>query len=250
MESTHLTSGALLAVDIGATNIKYCLVDADGTLLEDPRRRPTPYPCTPERLVGVVADRIIKAKVERAGVGFPGEFTDGRVVRPGNLSRPGGVSTPVDPELDAHWRGFELQRALREATGADVRMVNDASLAALGASQGVGREVVITLGTGCGLALVVDGELVRVRDVGAAAFDEGRTFDQALGERARAEDEVRWHRDLVKAVAGFTDEFAATAIHLAGGNARRVTPDVFADLAVPVEIDGNFAPLRGAARLF
>ena len=250
MATTHLTSGPLLAVDIGATNIKYCLVDADGTLLEAPRRRPTPYPCTPERLVGVVADRIIKAKVDRAGVGFPGEFADGHVVRPGNLSRPGGVSTPVDPDLDAHWRGFALQSALHEATGADVRMVNDASLAALGANQGVGREVVITLGTGCGLALVVNGRLERVRDVGSATFDENRTFDQALGERARAEDEARWHRDLVAAVAGFTDEFAATAIHLAGGNARRVTPDVFAELDVPVEIDGNFAPLRGAARLF
>ena len=245
-----MTGGPLLAVDIGATNIKYCLVDADGTLLEVPRRRPTPYPCPPERLVGVVADRIIRAKVDRAGVGFPGEFSDGRVVRPGNLSRPGGVTTPVDPDLDALWRGFELERALREATGADVRMVNDASLAALGASQGVGREVVITLGTGCGLALVVNGELVRVRDVGAAPFDEDRTFDQALGERARAEDESRWHRDLVVAVSGFVAEFAGTAVHLAGGNARRVSPDVFSDLAVPVEIDGNFAPLRGAARLF
>lgn len=245
-----MTSDPLLAVDVGATNIKYCLVDADGTLLEVPRRRPTPYPCTPERLVGVVADRIIRAKVTRAGVGFPGEFAEGRVVRPGNLSRPGGVSTPVDPDLDAHWRGFELQRALHEATGADVRVVNDASLAALGACQGVGREVVITLGTGLGLALVVEGELVRVRDVGAAPFDEGRTYDQALGERARAENEARWHRDVVRAVVDFSGEFGATAVHLAGGNARRVTPDIFTDIVVPVEIDGNFAPLRGAARLF
>lgn len=240
----------LLAVDIGATNIKYCLVEADGTLLDAPRRRPTPYPCTPERLVSVVAERIRRAGVTRAGVGFPGEFADGRVLAPGNLARPGGVHTDVDPALDGYWRGYELQAALREATGADVRVVNDASLAALGASTGVGREVVITLGTGLGLALVVNGVLTRVRDVGAAAFDARRTFDQALGERARAEDESTWLVDVVRAIRGFVEEFAATSVHLAGGNARRVTPDIFSDLALPVEIDGNFAPLRGAARLF
>ncbi len=240
----------LLAVDIGATNIKYCLVSSDGTLLEAPRRRPTPYPCTPERLVSVVAERIRRAGVSRVGVGFPGEFADGRVLAPGNLARPGGVHTPVDPALDTYWRGYELQEELREATGADVRVVNDASLAALGASEGVGREVVITLGTGLGLALVVDGVLTRVRDVGAAAFDGRRTFDQALGERARAEDESAWLVDVVRAIRGFVEEFDATSVHLAGGNARRVTPDIFGDLALPVVIDGNFAPLRGAARLF
>lgn len=240
----------VLAVDIGATNIKYCLVAPDGTPLEAPRRRPTPYPCTPERLVSVVAERIRRSGVARAGVGFPGEFADGRVLAPGNLARPGGVHTEVDAALDAYWRGYEFEAALREATGADVRVVNDASLAALGASEGVGREVVITLGTGLGLALVVEGELTRVRDVGAAPFDEGRTFDQALGERARAEDESLWLDNVVRAVRGFVEEFKATSVHLAGGNARRVTPEIFADLAVAVEIDGNLAPLRGAARLF
>ena len=41
----------ILAVDIGATNVKFCHVDIHGELLEGVRRRPTPYPCSPERLI-------------------------------------------------------------------------------------------------------------------------------------------------------------------------------------------------------
>ena len=41
----------------------------------------------------------------------------------------GGVTTEVDPGLEAQWRGFALQDELRKATGRDVRIVNDATLA-------------------------------------------------------------------------------------------------------------------------
>jgi hypothetical protein len=52
------------------------------------------------------------------------------------------------------------------------------------------------------------------------------------------------------AVDGFVREFGATTVHLAGGNARRVTPTLFADTAYRVVINGNQASIRGAAKLF
>jgi polyphosphate glucokinase len=240
----------VLAIDVGATSIKFCRVDGAGRLLETPKRRPTPYPCPPPRLEGILVSRIRQSGCARVGVGFPGEFADGHVVRPGNLSRPGGVTTDVDPDLAAQWIGFALQDALRDATDLDVRVVNDATLAALGCCSGVGTELVMTLGTGVGLALERAGELVRVRDVGAAQFRDGRTYDQSLGERARADDPTRWFTLVEEAVRGFVDEFAATTVHLAGGNAKRVSPSRFADLGCEVVVSGNEASLRGAARLF
>src|SRR5665213_2509677 len=99
----------ILAVDIGATNVKFCHVDIHGELLEGVRRRPTPYPCSPERLIEALDERIEGSECPRVGIGFPGEFIDGHVVRPGNLSRPGGVTTEVDPDLEAQWQGFALQ---------------------------------------------------------------------------------------------------------------------------------------------
>lgn len=240
----------ILAIDIGATNIKFCLVAADGERLENPHRRPTPYPCSPARLVEVLVERIVATPVERVGVGFPGEFADGHVVRPGNLSRPGGVTTDVDPELDRQWRGFGLQDALCEATGRDVRVVNDARMAALGSIEGRGTELVLALGTGLGLSLAIDGEIKRVRDVGAEVFEDNKTYDQNLGETARSHDEELWSQTLVRIIDQFVDEFGATKVYLAGGNARRVSPYLFERADYRVVISGNEAPLRGAAKLF
>ncbi len=171
----------VLAVDIGATNVKFCHVDIHGDLLETPRRRPTPYPCSPERLIEALDERIEGSECPRVGIGFPGEFIDGHVVRPGNLSRPGGVTTEVDPDLEAQWRGFALQDELCKATGRDVRVVNDATLAALGSIDGHGVELVLTLGTGLGIALAIDGTLRKIRDVGAEVFVRGKTYDQTIG---------------------------------------------------------------------
>ena len=240
----------VLAIDIGATNIKFCHVDDHGQLLDAIRRRPTPYPCTPERLIELLAERTSVSEAQRIGIGFPGEFADGHVIRPGNLSRPGGIGTERDADLEERWRGFPLQEAMREATGRDVRVVNDATMAALGSCTGDGVELVFTLGTGFGLSLMVDGSWRRVRDVGAEAFRDGQTYDQLLGERSRAQDEDHWHQLLHEAVDRFVDEFSATTVHLAGGNARRVSPTLFDGSSYRVVIDGNQAPLHGAAKLF
>ncbi len=240
----------ILAIDIGATNIKFCHVNQQGALLRTVRRRPTPYPCSPARLVEFLVERITKSGCRRVGVGFPGEFRDGQVVRPGNLARPGGVTTDVDPELEGRWIGYPLQEELRHATRRDVRIVNDATMAALGCCDGNGVEVVLTLGTGLGLAVCDGGALRKVRDVGAEIFRDDKTFDQLVGERGRVVGEERWNGVVVEVVERFSSEFGATSVHLAGGNARRVTPHLFDSLPVRVVIDGNEAPMHGAARLF
>ncbi|HEY7930861.1 MAG TPA: ROK family protein [Acidimicrobiales bacterium] len=240
----------IFAIDVGATNIKFCHVNEEGELLRGVRRRPTPYPCTPERLVEFLVERIIKSGCRRVGVGFPGEFRDGFVVRPGNLSRPGGVTTDVDPVIEAQWRGFALQDQLRAATTRDVRVVNDATMAALGCCGDESVEVVLTLGTGLGLALCREGRLQKVRDVGAEIFRDGQSYDQCVGERGRATGDARWNEAVLAVVTRFAEEFDATVVHLAGGNARRVTPLLFEGLRARVVIDGNEAPIHGAARLF
>ncbi|HEY5303244.1 MAG TPA: ROK family protein [Acidimicrobiales bacterium] len=250
MEALVVSTDDVLAIDIGATNIKFARVDAVGRLQGSLKRRATPYPCTPDRLVNWIAQRAQHIDLQRVGVGFPGEFDDGHVVRPGNLSRPGGVGTDLDDDLDRLWSGFALETALRAATGRDVRVVNDATLAALGCCRGVGTEMVVTLGTGCGLALRVSGVRQRVRDLGRTMFSDDQTYDQALGERARSRDDEEWLNAVRKAVSELALEFGATKVYLAGGNARRISRDLFEGVAFDFEIAGNEASLRGAPRLF
>lgn len=244
------TGAAILAIDVGATYIKSALVSPTGELLERVRRFETPYPCAPGRLVETLVAHIAERECVQVGVGFPGEFRDGVVVEPGNLSRAGGIATDIDPEIHDEWLNFDLQRALRDASQRDVRVVNDATLAALGCCEGVGRELVVTLGTGAGIALVVNGEPERIRDVGGEAFLDAQTYDQLLGEPSRLRDEVRWNELVHLAVSHFAVEFAADTVHLGGGNARRVAPGLLDDLHQRIVINDNDATLQGAAKLF
>lgn len=240
----------VLAIDVGATYIKFARVAMSGTLLDPTTRAPTPYPCWPDQLVATLADFIAQNSCAGVAVGFPGEFIDGVVIEPGNLSRSGGITTEVDPIIHQKWRHFGLQDALCDATSRDVRVVNDATLAALGCSSGIGREFVVTLGTGFGVALVVDGAVERIRDVGAELFLDGGTYDEKLGEISRRDDEVKWNTMLRRAIESFASEFDATTVHVGGGNARRVTPGLFRENNFVVVMHGNEAPLRGAVKLF
>jgi polyphosphate glucokinase len=131
-----------------------------------------------------------------------------------------------------------------------VRVVNDATLAALGCSEGTGSELVFTLGTGFGIALVAHGELVKIRDVGAEVYFDGQSYDRVLGEFSRSQDEVRWNDRLHRAVNGFVEEFSADTVHLGGGNSRRVDLTRFSDATYRIVVNNNDATLRGAVKLF
>jgi len=95
----------ILASILVPRNVKFCHVDIHGEPLEGVRRRPTPYPGSPDRLIEALDERIEGSECLRVGIGFPGEFIDGRVVRPGNfISRPGWVDHGRRSDLEAQCR--------------------------------------------------------------------------------------------------------------------------------------------------
>ena len=248
--STDSFSSPVLAVDVGATFIKYCSVDLHGHLLYEATRRRTPYPCWPETLVDVVADVINEKGRDRAGVGFPGDMCEGRVLEPGNLSRAGGITTPIDPLIEKSWLGYDIQGELQLRCRAQVRVVNDATLAAYGYALGRGRELVFTLGTGLGISLVVDGQWQKIRDVGSAMYRDVGTYDEVFGESARELDEGGWRERLADAITGFVSEFHSDLVHVGGGNARHLQQVDLASIGCAVVFNNNEGTLRGAARLF
>ena len=249
-ESTTEPRDAVLAVDIGATFIKFCPVDENGHLLSEVTRIDTPYPCRPATLVDVVARVINDSGYARAGVGFPGDMIQGRVIEPGNLSRAGGITTPIDPEIHQLWLGCDVEKEIQQRCSAKVLVVNDATLAAHGYAEGVGRELVFTLGTGLGISLVVQGEWRKIRDVGGAMYRDVGTYDEVFGEPSRARDIDLWRQRLGDALREFVQEFQADSVHVGGGNARHVRPEDLADIGCPVVFNDNEGTLRGAAQLF
>jgi polyphosphate glucokinase len=249
-ESVTTLGGPILAVDIGATSIKFCSVDVRGHLLGEVSRIDTPYPCWPATLVDVVARVINQSGRSRAGVGFPGDMVDGRVIEPGNLSRAGGIATPVDESIHHKWHGWAIEDDLQAHCRATVRVVNDATLAAHGYALGVGRELIFTLGTGLGIALVIDGTWQKIRDVGEASYRDLGTYDEVFGEPSRARDMPLWRSQLADAITTFVREFSADLVHVGGGNARHIRAQDLAGVGCRVDFNDNEGTLRGAAQLF
>lgn len=149
----------VLAVDLGGTNLRLALVNTAGEILHR-RAEPTNSGQGTEALVSKIAAAMLAmpseaglspAQIIAVGMGIPGlvEPDRGRVVKAPNL-----------PELD----GFLLGPALRALLPWPVLLDNDANLfvwgeAGLGAGQGEANLLGITLGTGVGGGLVLDGRL-------------------------------------------------------------------------------------------
>lgn len=160
---------ASVAVDIGGTKLAAGVVEADGTLRAH-QRQPTPDGGL-AALVEAVAGLVRKLGDARmpVGVGFPG-FIDlaGTVRSAPNL--PALVGAPLQPRLEA-------------GCGVGVTVVNDADAAAWGElCRGAGRGgdglAMLTIGTGVGGGLVVNGRLVRgahgaAGELGHTIIDEG-----------------------------------------------------------------------------
>jgi glucokinase len=143
-----------LAVDIGGTKLAAGLVDLDGRVLLR-QTRPTdgadPWPGLAELVRSVLDGHAKEDQIVATGVGCGGPMTaGGESVSPLNI--PG-------------WRDFPLRPRLRDLTGLDVSVDNDAKALALGegwcgAAQGVDNYVAMVVSTGIGGGIVLDGRLL------------------------------------------------------------------------------------------
>jgi len=147
-----------VGIDIGGTSIKVGMVDRDGAVLDQFALNTADYP-TPRPLVNDLAERIEQGAnrytLLGVGIGAPnGNFYRGAIEYPPNLPWEG--VTPF-----ATW--------MAEAVEVPCLLTNDANAAALGemlfgAAKGMSDFLFITLGTGLGSGIVVDGELVYGHD--------------------------------------------------------------------------------------
>ncbi len=199
-----------LAVDIGGSGIKTIVLDEAGEAVTKRNRVATPQPPKPEAVLGAVVSLAnAQGEFHRVSVGFPG------------VVRRGVVYTAVN--LDPDWVEFDLATVLSERLGKPVRVGNDADIQGLGAISGVGVELVITLGTGFGTALFVDGKLVPNLEGGHHPFRKGETYEQQLGRSALEKvGEERWNKRLVKALRNWQNLFSCDRIYLGGGEAKKI----------------------------
>ncbi|MBI4412806.1 MAG: ROK family protein [candidate division NC10 bacterium] len=172
---------AAIGADLGGTNIRLALVDAEGGLSE-PYRYPTPSQGEAAAIVETLAQgiRVLQHQARAHGIRLVG---CGLGVAGLVDARAGLVYTA--PNV-AGFRDLPLKKLLEEKIEVPVTLENDANAAAfaeywLGAGRGVGSLVCLTLGTGIGSGIILGGKLLR--GASGAAGEAGHMAVEANGER-------------------------------------------------------------------
>jgi len=177
----------VLGVDIGGSGIKAAPVDVDkGEMVAERHRIETPQPATPAGVVETVAALVTHFAWEGAiGVGFPAVVKAGEVFTAANI--------------DKTWIGHNAEKSIGEATGSKrVRVLNDADVAGIAEMRfGAGREetglvLMVTLGTGIGTALFINGVLVPNTELGHIEMDGGKEAEAYAADSAREREDLGW----------------------------------------------------------
>jgi polyphosphate glucokinase len=223
-----------LAIDIGGTGLKALILGADGTALTDRVRVDTPRPATPEAVLTALFQLIEPlGAFDRVSVGFPGVVMEG--------------VTKSAPNLHETWRGFDLARVIADKTGSPTRVLNDAGVQGFGVIDGKGLEMMLTLGTGMGCALFIDGKYVPNLELAHHPFRGRKTYEQYIG--AKALDKVgkkKWNKRVLKVVRQIEPVWNPRKIYLGGGNAKHLK----IKLPANVKVTSNIAGLLGGVALW
>ena len=223
-----------LCIDIGGTNIKAEVLDATGERVSGPMCVPTPKPAEPAALLDALAALAVGQEFDRVSIGFPG------VVRRGK--------TETAPNLAAGWENFPLSGELEARLKRPVRACNDADLAGLALVEGKDVEMVLTLGTGMGAGLYVDGILVPNLELGHHPFGDGRTYEERISDRELARVGVEaWKQRVLENISQIRPVWNFRTLYLGGGNARFFKAD---ELPEDVVVCDNRAGVLGGVRLW
>lgn len=237
-----------MAIDIGGTGLKASILNSAGELMSERVRIKTTYPCPPSELVDALATLVAQlGSFDRVSAGFPGVVRKGIVLTAPHFVTRSGPGSPVEKKLLKVWTGFDLAGALTDRLGRSVRVANDADIQGLEVVSGSGVEFVVTLGTGVGTALLVDGRLAPHLELAHHRFRQGETYDEQLGTEALQKiGSKRWRKRTHKAFANFSELINYDRLYVGGGNASKLDGHV----DPPITIVGNIAGILGGIKLW
>lgn len=179
---------AIMGIDVGGSGIKGVPVNIETGEFEGERfRLATPEGAKPNDVAKTIAEVVKHFNYSGpVGVGFPA------VIR-------GGVAYTA-ANIDESWIGTEGEKLLSKATGCEVYMLNDADAAGIAEMKfGVGRQfpkgviMMITIGTGLGTAIFVDGKLVPNTELGHIEI-RGKDAERRASDAARQKKDLSWEK--------------------------------------------------------
>ena len=225
----------ILAIDIGGSHVKTILLDDEGNSLEERRRTDTPKPAGPEAIINIIKDLANQTGTfTKAAAGFPG-FIKNDIIQ-------------TAPNLGTQlWQGTNLSKKLEEVLGKPVIVVNDADFQGAGLVSGKGFEMVITLGTGFGTALLKDGVLLPHFEISQHPITKTKNYDAYIGAKAYEQlGKKKWNLRLQKVLNILKTVFNYDHLYISGGNAENINfkPDG------NITLDSNTEGFKGAAKLW
>ena len=197
--SSNSKAPKVLVIDVGGTNVKML-----ATGQKEPRRFPSGPKLTAADMVKQVKEATKDWQYTRVSLGYPGPIINERPLRePHNLG-PG-------------WMGFNFSKAF----GHPVRVINDASMQALGSYDG-GRMLFLGLGTGLGSAMIVDGVL-QPMELAHLLYRKGKTYEEYLGIRGLERlGKKKWRKHVAQVVELLKEALDADYVVLGGGNSKKL----------------------------
>lgn len=208
----------VFGIDVGGSGIKGGIVDLDlGELITERYRIPTPKPATPKAVTAVVRQLVDHFSWEGAvGVAIP------------SIVRHGVVHSAAN--IDQSWMGEDAVKRFSKALDRPVSVLNDADAAGLaelhyGHARDYAEGVVIllTLGTGIGSAIFVDGELLPNTELGHLEF-HGSDAEHWASAKVREDQKLSWKawgRRVNEYLAHLEFLFSPDVFIIGGGVSRR-----------------------------
>ncbi|MEN9541779.1 MAG: hypothetical protein RLZZ459_1870 [Cyanobacteriota bacterium] len=159
-------SGQLIGIDLGGTAIKLGRFDHQGQLLAE-AQTPTPQPAMPGAVTTAIVEAVRRLDPDglapHVGIGLPGPMDAAARVARVCINLPGWQQVPL-----AEWLEPQLGRRVTLVNDGNAALVGEAWL---GAAQGFGDVLLLTLGTGVGGGVLLDGQLFTGH--GGAAAEPG-----------------------------------------------------------------------------
>jgi polyphosphate glucokinase len=188
----------VLVIDIGGSHVKLMISRAQK------RKFKSGPKLTPPEMIAEMKPLLPDWEFDVIAIGFPSPVRNGRI-----------VSEPKN--LGQGWVGFNFEKALRKP----VRIINDASLQALGSYHG-GRMLFLGLGTGLGSALVWSNAVLPL-ELGDLPYRNRRVIEDYLGKPGAAEMGAKeWQAEVEFAVAQLKKSLIADYVMLGGGNVKKL----------------------------
>lgn len=171
-----------IGIDVGGSGIKGAIVDTiSGELISDRIRIDTPQPSFPESIADTI--NIMVKELDHdgpIGCSFPAIIKNGVCNTASNIHK--------------DWIGVKIDKLFSKTCGVDFKCANDADLAGLAEMRlGAGKDekgkvLMLTIGTGIGSGLFIDGILVPNIEVGLMPHTDGKKIETYAADSARKRD--------------------------------------------------------------